>query len=220
MAHNSGVTDDATDGRPWPIDPAGWAPDPTAVQVPDLGGLDDLARVLSEFEACTTSHSAALDVDGGATAEGKPTVVPPVQAAVAVSDEDRNRFGTLLDHAAERGLLSASEYEVRLGELADATTIDQMQQIVTELPLFTPPVGAAPSRRSSLALGPKEPGPGMSATVASRRRPVPWVIFGTLLLVIVAVLVFFVIYAEHLIHTHNAGALSAGWRLPLSALRL
>ena len=42
-----------------------------------------------------------------------------------VSDEERNRYGVLLDHAAERGLLTAAEYQVRLAELADATSIER-----------------------------------------------------------------------------------------------
>jgi Domain of unknown function (DUF1707) len=235
VAHNSQVTDDATDGRPWPIDPGGSEPDPGAVQVPDLAGLDDLSRVLSEF-AASTNRSASRNAGGGAgpvgagpgpvaggagPVAGAARAGPTVEALGEVTDEDRNRFGTLLDHAAERGLLSVSEYEVRLGELADATTIDQMQQIVTELPVFTPAAAVLPprSRRSAPVTGLGDPGTGLAA-VGSRRRPNPWVIFATLLLVVVALLVFFVIYAQHLIHTHDAGALSAALRVPLSGLRL
>ena len=53
-----------------------------------------------------------------------------------MTDEDRNRFGILLDHASERGLLTPLEYEFRLSELAEATSMDELRRIVTELPAF------------------------------------------------------------------------------------
>ncbi len=139
-----------------------------------------------------------------------------------MTDEDRNRFGTLLDHAAERGLLSVSEYEIRLGELAAATSIDEMREIVTELPAFTPmPSTPARSKRSGVAGGLGGSGTPLAPSGASRRRHAnPWVVLGILLVVTVAVLVFFVIYAEHLVHTHGAGMPSPAAALPLSALRL
>ena len=58
---------------------------------------------------------------GNETASPQP--VPDLAAGPyprAVTDEDRNRYGVLLDHAAERGLLSPAEYQVRLAELAEA----------------------------------------------------------------------------------------------------
>jgi hypothetical protein len=68
-----------------------------------------------------------------------------------VTDEDRNRYGLLLDRAAERGLLPPAEYEVRLMAMAEATTVDELQRLVTELPAFgdpspvaAPPGGAGP----------------------------------------------------------------------------
>ena len=68
-------------------------------------------------------------------------------ATAPVTDEDRTTFGLLLDRAAERGLLSQSEYQLRLGELAEATTRDEMRRIVTELPVFVTPSPLARSRR-------------------------------------------------------------------------
>jgi hypothetical protein len=212
------VTDDATDGRPWPIDPLGSEPDPEATPVPDLGGGDELSKVLTDFAASTNrSASGALGLPA------PPSPQTSVQAENGVTDEDRNRFGTLLDHAAERGLLSVAEYEVRLGELAAATTIDEMREIVTELPVFTPMVNTAPrSKRSGLSGGPVGSGSSLATpgSGTSRRRANPWVVLGVLLVVAVVVLVFFVIYAEHLVHTHGAGMPSPTTDLPLSALRL
>jgi hypothetical protein len=95
---------------------------------------------------------------------------PPPDGGV-VTDEERNRYGILLDRAAERGLLSPHEYELRLGDLAVATTTEQMREIVTELPIFTAPnaartsPGAAGRRPAGAAL----PGPG-------HRRSSPWLV--------------------------------------------
>lgn len=58
-----------------------------------------------------------------------------------VSDDVRNRYGLLLDSAAERGLLDAVEYQHRLGLLADATSEEELRILVTEFPAF----GGAPS---------------------------------------------------------------------------
>ncbi len=207
------MTDDATDGRPWPIDPIGSEPDPEAVPVPDLPGLEDLSKVLAEFAASTNrSASAALHVGPPA---GELDGPPAPAGATEVTDDERNRFGTLLDHAAERGLLSVAEYEFRLGELAVATSFDRMREIVTDLPVFTPLAAttAPRSRRSGSGAAGSTPG--------GRRRSNPWVVLGMLVVVIVALLVFFLIYAEHLVHGHDPGLVSgmAGDRL-LSALRL
>ncbi len=43
----------------------------------------------------------------------------------AIDDDERDRYGLLLDRAAERGLLTPREYRFRLGELAAATTVDR-----------------------------------------------------------------------------------------------
>ncbi len=70
----------------------------------------------------------------------------PVETAApvgTVTDEERTRYGLLLDRAAERGLLDSAEYEVRLRQLAEATTTEQMVAIVAELPAFA--TQAAPS---------------------------------------------------------------------------
>ena len=79
-----------------------------------------------------------------------------------VTDEDRTTFGLLFDRAAERGLLTQSEYQLRLGELAEATSRDEMRRIVTELPVFVTPPPMARSRRGRK---PAFPAAGRSAVV-------------------------------------------------------
>ena len=61
------------------------------------------------------------------------TQTDPVEV---ITDEERTRYGLLLDSAAERGLLDPADYEIRLRELAEATTTAQMTDIVAELPAF------------------------------------------------------------------------------------
>jgi hypothetical protein len=193
LAHNSTVTDDATDGRPWPIDPA--AHDP--VPIPELGGTDDVTTGLAGFVSPRKGSAPAV------AAEPTP-----------VSDEDRTRFGVLLDHAAERGLLSSYDYELRLGELADATSIEQMREIVTQLPAFTSTPTSA--RRSVRATG-----TSTAPATGERRRANPWLLLGMLVVVIVAALVFFSIYAEHVVGHHHVGMRSTGALVrALSVLRL
>jgi hypothetical protein len=128
-----------------------------------------------------------------------------------VSDEDRNRFGVLLDHAAERGLLSSAEYQVRLSDLADATSVDEMQRIVTDLPAFGT---SAPSTASE----PRSTGPSVRASSAGssahsrRRRGNPWVILTVVIVVLVVALVSLALVAAHVSNTHHlapAGATGA-----------
>jgi len=81
----------------------------------------------------------------------EPAPVPDLPSGV--TDEDRNRYGVLLDHAAERGLLSPGDYQARLSEVASATSLDELKRIVTELPVFDG-VGTSPAM-----------GPGVAAAV-------------------------------------------------------
>jgi len=87
---------------------------------------------------------------------GGPGVPEPV-AGGPVTDDDRHRYGRLLDSAHERGLLGERDYELRLGELAAAASIGELNRIVTELPVFTPTVRARPARRSPRS--PRRPRP-------------------------------------------------------------
>jgi Domain of unknown function (DUF1707) len=166
------MTDDATDGRPWPIDPAVTPPSPT------------IPRPIPE----------------AAAPDGDPTTAP-------VSDDDRQRYGVLLDKAAERGLLGPADYEVRLGELSTATSVDQMRRIVTELPAFSAPTGPLTTGR------PRGARPG-------RSRTAQWVLLALVVVVVVASMVFFALYAQHLVHNHHTGLARPGWPAPaFSALR-
>jgi hypothetical protein len=227
------VTDDSTDGRPWPIDPSRPStPAAGPLPVPDLAPADDPLDSLADFATAVdgavngaangTAHRAG---HGAAHRDAPPNPLDASPSTVgvdgdAVSDDDRTRYGLLLDRAAERGLLSSYDYQVKLGELAEATTIDQMKTIVTDLPaLTTPPTAPRPTRskRSSAAVAPEV---GLAA-VSGRRRSSPWVLLGVLVFVVLASIVFFYLYAEHLVHTRGAGVLAAAAAArALSALRL
>src|SRR5271165_2674616 len=92
-----------------------------------------------------------------------------VAPAPGVTDGDRNRYGVLLDHAAERGLLSPAEYQIRLAELAEASSVEQLHRIVTEIPAFggaaTRPEATAPAASTPEATVPGRP-PGPAAVPA------------------------------------------------------
>lgn len=148
-----------------------------------------------------------------------PAAVPSV-----VTDEDRNRYGVLLDHAAERGLLSPAEYQVRLSGLAEATSVEELQQIVTELP----GVGGVPVGTGGTVPVPGGPpsGPARWGTTAPeldaalwagltparerRHRGNPWVILGILVAVLCVALVCLALVAGHVAHTHPAPVPASG----------
>jgi len=130
-----------------------------------------------------------------------------------VTDDDRNRYGLLLDRAAEGGLLASHEYEVRLRELASASTVDEMHRIVTELPAFTGPLPTAGRWRAAAAAGPA------GLTGPRKRRTNTRLMMVVLVLVLVVSMVVVYISAQHLTRIHNGGL----WMPPepgLSALRL
>jgi len=149
-----------------------------------------------------------------------------------ISDEDRNRYGVLLDRAADRGLLSPADYQVRLGELAEATTIEEMHRIVTDLPVFAAPPAKTNggSRRRSVAPW------GSAARGATAHAPwvgTPsdrsfdgrgrWLVLAVLVAVLVVSLVVLAVFAAHLTHVRSTGL--PVWRpwsgaTGLSALRL
>jgi hypothetical protein len=144
------------------------------------------------------------------TAEGAATGSNPGgRRPEPVSDEDRNRFGMLLDKAAERGLLSAADYEVRLRDLAVATSTEEMVAIVTDLPAFAPaPVSGTP--------GTSPPSIGLA-----RRgdRTSPWLLLVVLVAIIVAAIVILGLYVAHLHRTPATGPPPAVART-FSVLRL
>lgn len=143
------------------------------------------------------------------TTPAAPAVDRPADPPSAVTDEDRQAYGRLLDSAMERGLLSPYDYQTRLGDLAAASTIDEMKGIVTELPIFTASTPAKP-RRSSRSTGTPDDLPmvtGRAPTrmpgVATHGRSNRWT---KLIILLIAVIVLFValsIYAAHLANNHN-----------------
>jgi hypothetical protein len=234
LPHNLTVTDDSTDGRPWPIDPIHQpTPKVNPVPVPELARSDDPLGSLADFaSAVDASANGATNgavngaVNGATNGEVRPNLLDAPPSTVAadgpmVSDDDRTRYGMLLDRAAERGLLSADDYQVKLGELADATSIDQMNMIVSNFPALTltpSSTRSTTSRRSTAAL---TSGVALAPRPGGRRRSSPWVLLGVLVFVVLASIVVFYVYAEHLVHSRGAGvvAWSAAARA-LSALRL
>ena len=143
----------------------------------------------------------------------------------AVTDDERNRYGALLDAAAERGLLSPTEYQARLGEVAEAPSVAELQRIVTELPAFGIPTAAAAGRRSpEWRLGrcdrfdgrrPSAPDldailwAGRTQAVARRDRGNQWIVLAVVVGVLLVALVALGLVAAHLTHTHGAGTPAA-----------
>ncbi len=143
----------------------------------------------------------------------------------AVTDDERNRFGTLLDAAAERGLLSPTDYQARLVEVAEATSVAELQRIVTELPAFgvhagagTPgPATASGSTTSRMTPGGAPSAPDLDAilwagrtqAVARRTRGNHWWVLVLVVAVLLVALVALGLVAAHLSHTHGAGTSSA-----------
>jgi hypothetical protein len=189
MTHNSWVTgtqDGSSSPRVGSNGSAHSAQDPQPI--PEVVGFDGLLEALAAGAGPKADPHASADEDSA-------EVDPPV-----VSDEDRQRYGILLDRAAERGLLGTYDYEVRLGELAAATSIDQMREIVTDLPVFNvPPATSSPGRFRSLPVG---AGSLRPPTVASpvKKRAHSWVPLVVVVCALVASLVFLALYVQHLTH--------------------
>jgi hypothetical protein len=143
--------------------------------------------------------------------------VPELASAIAVSDDERNRYGVLLDHAAERGLLTPTEYRERLIQLAEAPSIEDLQRIVTELPSFsvsgTP--ASSPGRRTGQARPSASDTPDPAAldaalwaslTPATTRRASgsQWIILGLIVMMLVIAMVVLALVAGHMAHSHHA----------------
>ena len=172
------------------------------------------------------------DHDAGAPLSEMPPpndAPPPHQDMVtplaAVTDQDRNRYGLLLDKALERGLLTNGDYEVRLRDLAEATSPEEMLAIVTDLPAFTRASASSASRRRSRSVPepdglplPNSPAPTVGA-VSSHSRTGPWLILVVLVLVVVVTLVVLGLSVTHL-HRSPTGDPGPLARALLSALRL
>ena len=152
---------------------------------------------------------------------GEPAAAPPDRpdhrpagTPSEVTDDDRQTYGRLLDSAMERGLLSPYDYETRLGDLAVASTIDEMKTIVTELPIFT---SSTPTKARKPSLF---PGSRLSDSdddlplvvgsaqvrmsgVASGGRSNRWTKLIVLLIAVIVLFVALSIYAAHVANNHN-----------------
>ena len=201
------MTDNSTDGRPWPIDPI--QPEPAGpLPIPEWrAGAPPAPTDSSNGGTTRPEQKTALQSPGS-----------PDDRSDPVTDHDRTVYGDLLDRAAERGLLSEHDYQIRLEKLAEATTVDEMQRIVTELPAFTPTPAASGHPFSGGAEPVKVPQAG---TVSKRRRSSPWVLLGIVVIVAAVSLVWLALYADHLVRTHNSGVVSSAVAVrPPDALRL
>ena len=138
----------------------------------------------------------------GVQNDGDPCPVPQAVPDLAggVTDEDRNRYGVLLDHAAERGLLTPTEYRIRLTALAEATTVEEMQRIVTELPAFAgvpASGGGAGGTDLDAALW-----AGRTPARSGRRQANQWVVLIAVVAVLVVALIGLALVGAHLAHSH------------------
>jgi hypothetical protein len=178
----------------------------------------DNYRVADHDAGTPLSETPSSD---GAWSTSRETATP----APPATDQDRNRYGLLLDKALERGLLTASDYQVRLRDLAEATSTDEMLAIVTDLPAFARATASSASRRGSRS--PTEPGGHRLAVSPARTlgparsqpRPGPWLILVVLVLVVVVALVVLGLSISHL-HRSPIGEPRPLARVMLSALRL
>ena len=214
--------------------------EPTVLVFDDIGSLMDSLLVTEADPAVASDqpspgHGAprpgtptptTIPVDSAPLfGEAEPVEIPSIETDDAaddhvVTDEERTRYGVLLDRAAERGLLEPTDYEVRLRAMAEATTTEQMVEIVAELPAFTPPPSSASPARSRRA-GPSvsRARPGGAGT--ERRRMALWALLALLVIVAIASLVILALSVERLSKNRSSiGPPVPVATRPLSALRL
>jgi hypothetical protein len=204
LAHNPWVADDAEGGRPLPGEPS--SPTTTTPStVPEIevfGDVTALADSLLYPPQDGLTESTARPVEEGTVVPARPPA-PDAAESEGVTDEERNRYGSLLDRAAERGLLEPSEYEVRLRDLAQATSTEAMMQIVTELPVFNPLTQSSRPRKSRPA---RHTMTRAAAHPEPRRRVTVWALLALLVVVAVASLVILAVSAERLTHRQGGGS--------------
>ncbi len=154
-----------------------------------------------------------------------PRPVPDLTAPeppLPVTDEERNRFGSLLDAAAERGLLSPGDYQARLAQVADAGSVAELQRIVTELPAFggtVPPVASGTAARTPVDVD-AVLWAGRTQAVARRGRGNQWLVLAVVVGVLLVALVALGLVAAHIAHDHSLGGAAAVVTGRLSSLRL
>ncbi|MGC8463801.1 MAG: DUF1707 SHOCT-like domain-containing protein [Acidimicrobiales bacterium] len=132
-----------------------------------------------------------------------------------VTDDDRQRFGVLLDRAFERGLLDPVEYQYRLGAIAAATSLDELRDLVTELPALRTAAGRAPGDGTGFGGGYGAPGVEHQAWLASLGRPrygatsgprrSPWPVLVVVLAILALLMVVLAVVGAHLARSHPQG---------------
>jgi hypothetical protein len=188
--------------------------------IPELTVVHDVSSVLAAFAAAgpAAADPTVTGSDGTAPIAEVPAV-PVGPDPTPVSDEDRTRYGLLLDRAAERGLLSTGEYELRLGELATATSVEELRRIVTDLPALTAPSAPASPRRGRRATRVDDPTVPPVLTPGESRRS-PWLLLALVVVVVLVTLAAFSLYAEHVVRSRSSGTPApAVATRPVSALR-
>jgi len=190
------------------------------------------------------THNSGVDEGtGGAAADGEPGAPAPVPelspsparsevgpgevpaASGLIRGTDREAYARLLDRAHARELLNPVEYQLRLAELADAGTVEEMKRIVTDLPALAGVNGAAGGNGA----GPRSPTrsdrrstglaawPGVAGYRVSRRRAGatpgtrPWTVLALVMVVVILVFALLVVYADRVVHESHtrSGSLPA-----------
>ena len=170
----------------------------TAVAVNGSSAVPDQAVASAPAPAVAWAPSPPATPAGPDPAPEPSTQAGPVEV---ITDEERTRYGLLLDRAAERGLLDPADYEIRLRELAGATTTAQMVEIVAELPAFaagSAGPAAARSRRSIQSANRAD------SQTGQRRRMIMWAVMGLLVVVALVSLVILALSAERLSRSRNS----------------
>ncbi len=196
---------------------------PATPRTPDYAPVTpDFARVAPDYAPVTPDYAPVTPDYARVPVTAPPAALndPRVETAPVgtVTDEERTRYGVLLDRAAERGLLDSAEYEVRLRQLAEATTTDQMVAIVAELPAFAPQVSAPAPHQSRSAI---QSASRSAAGEGHRRRLIIWVLMGVLVALALASLVILALSVGRLSRSRSSmpPPPPAATR-PVSALRL
>jgi len=101
---------------------------------------------------------------------------------------------------------------MRLRDLASATTVDQMNHIVTELSVFA--AARPPPKRSRRSIPDVERDHPLLGPAGGRRGANPWPTMAILVIIVVVSLVLLAVYARHVVRNH-----SSGLRTPPTATR-
>ena len=188
---------------------------PTAVAVNSGYAVPDQAADPAPAPTVARTPSPPAAPPGPPPAPEASTQTDPVDV---ITDEERTRYGLLLDSAAERGLLDPADYEIRLRELAEATTTAQMTDIVAELPAFAGGSAGPAATRSRRSI---QSANRADRPAGQRRRLIMWAVMGLLVVVALVSLVILALSAERLSRSRNSSLPPTPVATrPVSALRL